>query len=183
MMAELKISRNSENMPLYHGSDIRIEEPDLSMSEFGRDFGRGFYLTTDIKQARGWAKIKANDNYSLTHTPYVNVYRLTDFKGLRVREFQDANKNWVDFILKNRKTNIAHTEYDVIIGKVADDNTRKMIAEYERGAFKAEAKLLGISEKDVLITKLHPERLSDQICICTEAAKKRISFVKGSVLR
>ena len=170
-------------MLLFHGSDVRIEVPDLSMSEYGRDFGRGFYLTSDRKQASDWAKRKANDKYSLTHTPFVNSYYLTNFDGLRVKEFQGASKSWLNFILKNRKSDIGHIEYDVIIGKVADDNTREMILEYERGAFKREAKLLGVTEKDILIRNLHPENLVDQICICTEQAKARIPFVKGSVIR
>ena len=177
------VNKYSKNIPLYHGSDVRIEDPDLSRSDWGRDFGAGFYLTSDRNQALEWAKRKARDFSSVTQTPYVNVYHLTNFKGLRVREFQGANKSWLDFILKNRKSNIAHTEYDVIIGKVADDNTRKMIAEYERGAFKDIAKYRGVTEKDILIEKLHPENLVDQVCICTELAKERIPFVKGSVCR
>lgn len=179
----MSVNRNSKNIQLYHGSDVRIEVPDLTMSEFGRDFGCGFYLTSDMKQAIDWAKRKARDRFSRTGTPFVNVYHLTNFEGLRVREFQGANKSWLDFILKNRTSNIAHIEYDVIIGKVADDNTREMILEYERGAFKNEAKLLGITEKDVLIRNLHPENLVDQICICTEEGKERLLFVKGSVFR
>lgn len=179
----MSISRNSRNIPLYHGSDVRVEFPDLTKSEWGRDFGRGFYLTSDKTQALNWARSKASNRYSKTHTPFVNIYHLISFDGLRVREFQGANKSWIDFILKNRKSDIAHTEYDVIIGKVADDNTRKLIMEYERGAFKNEARLLGITEKDVLIRNLHPENLVDQICICTEQGLKCIPFVKGSVYR
>lgn len=179
----MSINRNSSNILLYHGSDVRIVVPNLTVNEFGRDFGKGFYLTSDMNQALDWAKRRARDRFSRTGVPFVNVYRLTNFDGLRVKEFQGANKSWLDFILRNRKSNIAHTEYDVIIGKVADDNTRKMISEYERGTFKNEARLLGITEKDVLIRNLHPENLVDQVCICTEEAKKRIQFVKGSVFR
>lgn len=183
MANELKVNRHSKNITLFHGSDIRIEEPDLSRSAWGRDFGMGFYLTSDKQQARAWARRKANSALSTTHTPYVNEYHLSDFEGLRVKEFKGANKSWIDFILKNRKSNIAHTEYDVIIGKVADDNTRRMISKYEKGEFAELAKYKGVSEKDILIEKLRPEVLVDQICICTEEGKKRLSFVKGSVLR
>ncbi len=37
---------------LYHGSYIRIERIDLSKSSEGKDFGKGFYVTTDSEQAR-----------------------------------------------------------------------------------------------------------------------------------
>ena len=37
---------------LYHGSYIGVEQIDLSMGSDNKDFGRGFYLTTDERQAR-----------------------------------------------------------------------------------------------------------------------------------
>ena len=38
-------------MILYHGSNILIREIDLSMSKVGKDFGCGFYLSSDKTQA------------------------------------------------------------------------------------------------------------------------------------
>lgn len=36
---------------LYHGSNVEIEQIDLSYSKRGRDFGQGFYLNADRQQA------------------------------------------------------------------------------------------------------------------------------------
>ena len=36
---------------LYHGSNVSIGTVDLSFSRKGKDFGRGFYLNPDSKQA------------------------------------------------------------------------------------------------------------------------------------
>jgi predicted RNA-binding protein YlxR (DUF448 family) len=36
---------------LYHGSNIKIEVPDLAHSKPFKDFGRGFYLSVDRQQA------------------------------------------------------------------------------------------------------------------------------------
>ena len=36
---------------LYHGSNIKIETPDLLHSKPFKDFGRGFYLSSDKQQA------------------------------------------------------------------------------------------------------------------------------------
>jgi predicted RNA-binding protein YlxR (DUF448 family) len=36
---------------LYHGSNQKIEEPDLAHSKPFKDFGRGFYLSPDKQQA------------------------------------------------------------------------------------------------------------------------------------
>ena len=37
---------------LYHGSYIGVEQIDLSMGSGNKDFGKGFYLTTDERQAQ-----------------------------------------------------------------------------------------------------------------------------------
>lgn len=43
-------------MILYHGSNTRIEEIDLSLCRPYKDFGRGFYLTSVAQQAQEMAK-------------------------------------------------------------------------------------------------------------------------------
>lgn len=40
---------------LYHGSNIAIEQIDLSRSKRGKDFGQGFYLNADPAQAMAMA--------------------------------------------------------------------------------------------------------------------------------
>ena len=41
---------------LYHGSNVAIEEIDLSMGMKDKDFGKGFYLTDIRSQAEEMAK-------------------------------------------------------------------------------------------------------------------------------
>ena len=43
------------DMKLYHGSNIAIEKIDLSKGRPAKDFGRGFYLSGDSKQAEAMA--------------------------------------------------------------------------------------------------------------------------------
>lgn len=40
---------------LYHGSNVAIEEIDLSRSKRGKDFGQGFYLNANAEQAMAMA--------------------------------------------------------------------------------------------------------------------------------
>ncbi len=47
-------------MRLYHGSNIRIENPDLVHSKPFKDFGRGFYLSPNEQQAKDMALQKVN---------------------------------------------------------------------------------------------------------------------------
>lgn len=53
-------------MKLYHGSDVEIENIDLSYSQINKDFGKGFYLSDDINQAWNFAKYKADKPKSRT---------------------------------------------------------------------------------------------------------------------
>ena len=46
-------------MKLYHGSTINIETIELSKSRPNKDFGRGFYLSADRKQAQRMGEFKA----------------------------------------------------------------------------------------------------------------------------
>ena len=42
---------------LYHGSFCEVQTPDLRKCARYKDFGQGFYLTTDKGQAESFAKI------------------------------------------------------------------------------------------------------------------------------
>ena len=87
-----------EGTLLYHGSYAQIDDIDLNLCAPGKDFGRGFYLTSDLEQAQRFIpsslrKAKAqnraseNQNYGFVttfefHQPKVPV---------AVFEFEDAN--------------------------------------------------------------------------------------------
>ena len=45
---------------LYHGSNVKVENPNLNYSYKRRDFGKGFYLTGDYDQAKAWSIKKVN---------------------------------------------------------------------------------------------------------------------------
>ena len=52
--------RLEKDMILYHGSFCVVETPSLERCAKFKDFGRGFYLTTSINQARSFSKISAS---------------------------------------------------------------------------------------------------------------------------
>lgn len=45
-------------MKLYHGSNVKVENINLSMSRPAKDFGRAFYLSAEIEQAKEMARFK-----------------------------------------------------------------------------------------------------------------------------
>ena len=42
-------------MILYHGSNVEVKNPQIIDSNRALDFGKGFYLTSDVEQAKRWA--------------------------------------------------------------------------------------------------------------------------------
>ncbi len=46
-------------MKLYHGSNTDIQQIDFAKSKPNKDFGKGFYLTADKRQARQLAEQRA----------------------------------------------------------------------------------------------------------------------------
>ncbi len=72
-----------DGMLLYHGSNTEVNKIDLGKCEEGKDFGKGFYLTTSYQQAQHFVPISVKKyNYTHKNTPVtlddgrVSVYRL-----------------------------------------------------------------------------------------------------------
>lgn len=172
----------NKGMVLYHGSFCCVESPDLKKCSPHKDFGRGFYLTTSIQQARSFARLssakaKANGNTDIK-CGYVNRYVLENEK-LSCHIFETADAEWLHCIVGHRKQGIfpqfveAMKEYDVIAGKIANDATNATITAYMASAF-GEAGTEGADR--ICIGLLIPERLVDQYCFRTEKALKALRF-------
>lgn len=71
-------------MKLYHGSNIRIDAIDLSLSKPNKDFGSAFYLSPDIEQAKEMAAFKAE---LLGGMEVTTGFEIDSFDGLRVKSF------------------------------------------------------------------------------------------------
>ena len=117
-------------MKLYHGSNTEIEVIDLTKGRKGKDFGRGFYLSEDYKQAIRMSEIVVRKENS--GVPCVTCFDFDEvaFKHLRVKQFEGYTKEWAEFVLANRK-NILDEQihsYDIVIGPIADDAVAKFFA-------------------------------------------------------
>ena len=72
------------------------------------------------------------------------------------------------------QSNTARNKYDVIAGKIANDNTNASIAAYMALAY---GEIGTKSADDMCISLLLPERLQDQFCFRTEKALKNLKFM------
>ena len=86
-------------MRLYHGSDMEIVAVDLSCSLVNKDFGKGFYLSDDAKQAWNFARYKADKPRSISKTAVVTEFIFDEIHlvdgSLRVCRFDGYSLNWV----------------------------------------------------------------------------------------
>ncbi|MDE5652139.1 MAG: DUF3990 domain-containing protein [Muribaculaceae bacterium] len=158
---------------LFHGGSHIIPNPEIREPERSLDFGKGFYLTTSKEQAERWVK-----NRLLTPDAegYVNTYQF-DFSlavhQLKVKIFELADEEWVDFVLANRMIDGYTHDFDIVIGPVADDKVYTQFSLFEQG----------IISKDTLIRELKTYRLVDQYLFHTEGALPYLKFLSHYVVR
>jgi hypothetical protein len=110
-------------MILYHGSYTAVEKPDLSFSRLRTDFGRGFYLTPLKEQAVSWANRFLIQRGTAIITAYeflsgINHKLPTE---TRILEFDAHNLEWLDFVTACRLGLPVDTQWDLVIGGVAND--------------------------------------------------------------
>lgn len=65
-------------MKVYHGSLNQVKKPTLERCRSNTDFGKGFYTTTNIEQARRWALNKQKTAGGDSKT-IVNIYEVDDY--------------------------------------------------------------------------------------------------------
>jgi len=154
-------------MKLYHGSRFGVENPDLQKCRSATDFGHGFYTTTSFKQAEQWAKIK--QRRAKSKTAVVSVFdfdeTLLHSSSYKVRHFEKATQEWLEFVIGNRRGTSTHN-YDFVMGPVANDALYATILLYEQGVLTANA----------AIEQLKTHILFDQLSFHTEKALKHLKF-------
>ena len=156
-------------MNLYHGSTMVVRKPNVKRGRKRTDFGQGFYLTTDFEQARRWALLKQQREISTKAVVSVFEFDETILNNpsYNVLTYNGPTEEWLNFVVKNRKTGTAHN-YDYVMGSVANDQLYATIAMYERGALTVEA----------AIVQLKSHVLFNQLSCHTDKAVANIKFLE-----
>lgn len=122
---------------LYHGSNQKIEVPDLIHSKPFKDFGSGFYLSPDKQQAWDMAFQKVNQTQEGKAEVSEFLFDETAMisSSLKVLSYPDYSEEWALFVLKNRDKNVLHPvhDYDIVYGPIADDGVTYQLRRYEGG--------------------------------------------------
>ena len=96
-------------------------------------------------------------------------------KQLRFLQLDGASMEWLDLVVTCRsRTDYSHG-YDIVEGKIANDNVGETVSYV----------MQGIMRKEDAIERLRFEQINNQIAFCTEAALRtlhfRNSYICGSV--
>lgn len=160
---------------VYHGGIKTIEKPLVNIGRDNLDFGKGFYVSDILKQAKTWAEIKSR--YYLDARGIINYY-LLDFDNViakfRYKKFERYNQDWLRFIVDCRRGKPVWKSYDIIEGGVANDRVIDTVENYIAGLID-EVRALGL---------LATHRPNNQICILNqEIVDKYLHFEKSVVLK
>ena len=148
-------------MILYHGSHLAVPQPLAKAGRRNLDFGPGFYLTKLKAQAEAWAVVVAGRKGRHV-IPVVSVYHfdkeqaLSD--GVRFKEFDTYNIEWLEYVVNCRQGKDYSEEYDVVEGGVANDNVIDTVEDYEKGVITAEQAL----------GQLRYKKVNHQLCILSQ---------------
>ena len=163
-------------MILYHGSNIEISQIDIDKGRKGKDFGKGFYLSEDIKQAEKMASLTTFRQGK--GVPVVSKFMfdesiLNGKSDIKIKQFGGYTIEWAEFILLNRNnnTNIQAHDYDIVIGPIADDTVGLQLRRFIQG-------YINISQ---LVNELSYIRPTIQYFFGTPAMNKEKQFLVESL--
>lgn len=160
-------------MKLYHGSDTLVEKPEIAKGKPFKDFGQGFYLSADLKQAHEMAAQRAAlflDSKPVVSTFEFDESALTD-GSLKVKRFETYTEEWAEFVLRNRdrKTPQPYHDYDIVYGPIADDSIVRQLRKYELGDIKTLA--------DLMKELKYPQGITFQYFFGSEKALQKLTFL------
>jgi hypothetical protein len=154
-------------MILYHGGTDIIKEPKIISGEQSRDFGFAFYVTDIREQALKWARRQGRTRRKQA---VLNVYEFdkdSAVKGLNFKEFTDYSLEWLEFIVNNRANSRTEHDFDIVVGKIANDDVGETV----------QAVVDGLMPLDFALQRLSFMRANNQYAFCTE---KSLSYIKFS---
>jgi hypothetical protein len=177
-----------DGMLLYHGSFTEVSQIDLEKCKPGKDFGRGFYVTSSYAQARGFVSLSVQKQIREGNLPgdhtlgAVSIFRFHAAPDLAIHAFPGADTDWLHFVASNRRGSLfprvrsTYADFDVIGGKIANDRTARTLQLYTSGGYGEP----GSQQADqIAILTLLPNRLEDQFCFRSARAIRALEFLRS----
>jgi len=120
----LKKHINNTSVMVYHGTTSLFDGIDVAKGKPYKDFGKGFYVTLTYAHAESLARRNKRlelERYERRCDAYVYTYEmnLASFADFNVKEFTQADLEWMRFVLANRRSRERAHHYDIIVGPTA----------------------------------------------------------------
>ena len=142
-----------------------VEKPLLLKMSHPTDFGTGFYTTTNYEQAVGFAKrvVKLRGGIAIA-----SIYELNEKEIERnlILRFESPNADWLHFVVNNRMLKFAETNFDIVIGPVANDDVYETIIAFENGIY----------DEQETIKRLQIRSLYNQYVFKNQEAMNKLTF-------
>jgi hypothetical protein len=169
---------------VYHGSTSLLDSIDVTKGKPYKDFGRGFYVTESKRHASNLATRNKRievERFGKQCEAYLYTYELdmSELSAFNVKTFSDADLEWVQFVLANRKTRNRIHDYDVVIGPTANDDTMVVINAYLDGLY---GKAGSENALNTLLKNIEAENLPGQIYFSSNKAAGLL-IPKGQVVK
>ena len=165
-------------MIIYHGSNIKTTEIDLSKCRPYKDFGQGFYMT-DIRMQAIQMAHRVVRLYG--GSPWVSAFNFDDLvlssDDVKSLVFDKPGKDWALFVLNNRDKRFKKisdllcnqdNKYDIVTGPVANDDIAYLLRTFSGG----------LIDINTLIRGLEYKSLSMQYSFHTEKSLQYLQPVK-----
>ena len=156
-------------MIVYHGGTDEIKAPVIRFSSSSRDFGKGFYCTDIRNQAERWA---IRQGRIRRKTSILNLYDFNLEKAkidLNIKIFTDYIIDWLELIIKCRKDLNYKHNFDIVYGKIANDDVGETV----------QAVINGLMPPDFALQKLNFMHANNQYCFCTEESLTYIKYIES----
>ena len=170
------------------GASFVIVKSYLDIKSMTNDFGQGFYLTTNREQAKSFALLSTSKAIADGLMPYdqkfgiVSSFKFHPTDTIKIKIFPDADKQWLHCVVGHRRNTLFQrfindmVSFDIIGGKIANDDTNATILAYMAGTF---GEIGSPRADDICISLLLPERLKDQYCFRSEKSLKCLEWIKS----
>lgn len=172
---------------LYHGTVSEIQQVDVALGRSRKDFGRGFYMAVSKEQAVGMMHKKYREAVRRSRGKHESAFseRLYEITlntqmipQLKVKVFECADLEWLDFVLLCRERGGTPHDFDLVAGPTADDDTAMCLKAYWDGLY---GKAGENGAKKILLDNLETENLGIQYFIGKQDVADRLILTMKAV--
>ena len=148
---------------LYHGSPFWFCKPRADVNREPCDFNTGFYLSPNFNMAYG--RGIETTNKTKRAFVFVMTFEFDDeaegIRDLKILRF-NTDRDWAEFIIRNRSSLPLDMEFDIAVGPSADGNIHQILEDY-----------FANPDREDIVHRLSDNDLGTQYCFHSQSSIDR----------